>query len=483
MLIRVMLLIPDDELRRRVRRVLTEPDTVVDFLRGKRHFWERAARRNFDILIAHESTMPTNSTDCVDLVRELPDRPSIILLVDEDRAERRAQLLAVGVSSVLSGSLADEVLAGAIASELDRRRSEAEQLAGMAPEPSPRLADFSSRTPAMQAFMNMARRVADTDSSILIVGETGVGKEHLARAIHLAGERHRGPFIAINCGGLPESLMEAELFGHEAGAFTGATRARRGYFELAHGGTVFLDEIGEMPSHLQVKLLRVLQDREIHRLGSERSVRVDLRIIAATNRDLPEDMQEGRFRADLYYRLSVVTMIIPPLRERKADIPVLVRKAAARLAPKVGLHHAHVDSDAMRALTRYDWPGNIRELSNLIERALLLSEDGRIGLACLPGGLSRADGESPLDSLFSQRIPEPWLARPLRALRDDLVGSMERAYLRAWLERTGGRVDQTAAAAGIRTRTLFEKMKRYRLRKEDYRSRETADPGGDRTKP
>ena len=472
MLIRVMLLIPETALRRRIRGMLFGTDIVVDLLRGKKHFWQRAARRSFDMLVAHESTIADDLADGVDLVRELPDRPSIVLLVDENRAENQARFLTTGVNCVLYTGLDDGVLASAIQAELSRRRLGPEPMSRAPAPPVPQLSDFVSQCPAMRAFVGMAGRVAKTDSSVLIQGETGVGKEHLARAIHAAGRRRQGPFVAVNCGGLPESLMEAELFGHEVGAFTGATRGRRGYFELAHDGTVFLDEVGEMPVHLQVKLLRVLQEREIRRLGSERSIGVDIRVIAATNRDLVQDMQAGRFRSDLYYRLSVVTLTIPPLRDRKQDIPALVSWAAARLAPKIGLHQAHVSDGAMRVLIEYDWPGNIRELSNIIERALLLSEDGMVDVDCLPPGLAEPNAEADLGDLAGGQVPAGWLAKPLRQLREEIIGRVEKAYLSSWLEQTGGRIGRTARAAGIQPRTLFEKMKRYQLRKENYRSPE-----------
>jgi len=469
MLIRVVLLIPETAMRRRIRAILSGTDIVVDLLRGKRHFWERAARRSFDMLIAHESTISADLANSVDLVRELPDRPAIVLLVDEDRAGNQARFLATGVNCVLYTGLDDEVLASAIHAELSRRRVGLEPPSVSPAQPGPQLSDFVSQCPAMRAFVTMAGRVARTDSSVLIQGETGVGKEHLARAIHTAGQRRHGPFVAVNCGGLPESLMEAELFGHEAGAFTGATRGRRGYFELAHDGTIFLDEIGEVPPHLQVKLLRVLQEREIRRLGSERSVGVDIRVIAATNRDLVQDMQSGRFRSDLYYRLSVVTLTIPPLRDRKADIPALVNRAAERLAPRVGLHRARISDPAMRVLREYDWPGNIRELSNIVERALLLSEAGLVDVDCLPPGLAQSHQEADLGDLAGGQIPEVWLAKPLPQLRQEIIEHLERSYLSSWLDRTGGRVGRTARAAGIQPRTLFEKMKRYQLRKEHYR--------------
>ncbi|MFW6146253.1 MAG: sigma-54 interaction domain-containing protein [Planctomycetota bacterium] len=466
MLIRIMLLIPATDLRRRIRATVPREDTVVDLLRGEKHLWERAARRSFEVLIAHASTVAETPADSIALVRNLPENPSVVLLVEEDRAEAHSAFLAAGADRILYTGLRDEVLAGAIQAEIARRQRGYD---GESPAQPPLLSDFHSVVPSMQSLLHMADRVARTGSTILIQGETGVGKEHLARAIHAAGPRRAGPFVAINCGGLPESLMESELFGHEAGAFTGASRGRRGCFELAHAGTVFLDEIGEMPRHLQVKLLRVLHDHQVRRLGSERSLRVDVRVIAATNRDLAEEVADDNFRRDLYYRLSVVTLTLPPLRDRRADLPGLVERALARVAPRLALHHARISDAAMAALVRYDWPGNIRELHNILERALLLGEDGHIDIDGLPPGLAAASDPTHLGDLADGAIPAGWLERPLGEIHRELTDALERAYLHAWLTRTGGRIDRTADAAGIETRTLYAKMKRHALRKEDYK--------------
>jgi transcriptional regulator with PAS, ATPase and Fis domain len=413
--------------------------------------------------------MSANPADSVSLVRQLPENPSVILLVDDDRAEQQSDYLAAGVDCVLYSGLRDEALSGAIEAELTQR------LRVVAPTPArgflaePQLSDFQSDEPAMRRFLEMAHRVARTDSSVLILGETGVGKEHLAKAIHAGGKRQQGPFVAINCGALPESLMESELFGHDAGAFTGAARGRRGCFEQAHGGTVFLDEIAEMPVHLQVKLLRVLQDQEIRRLGSERSLHVDVRIMAATNRDPVEEVREGRFRRDLFYRLGVVTLTLPPLRDRRLDIPPLVKRTLDVLKPRLGIHAASVPDPVLKVLVNYDWPGNVRELSNILERALLLSDHGAISLGCLPTGLDNAMTRGRLENVRRDAIPDEWLSEPLPALCEDIIAQVEKAYLRAWLERTRGRVGRVAEAAGVQTRTLYEKMKLYQLDKADFR--------------
>jgi DNA-binding NtrC family response regulator len=325
----------------------------------------------------------------------------------------------------------------------------------------------------MRRLLELARRVSNTDTSLLVLGETGVGKEWLARAIHSEGARSALPFIAVNCAAVPETLLESELFGHERGAFTGAVRARRGCFELAHRGTLFLDEIGDIPVHLQAKLLRALQEREIQRLGAESSMRVDVRVIAATNQNLEVAIEDGLFRPDLFYRLSVVTLTIPPLRERREDIVPLVENYLEDFRQQMGrLDIEGIEESALEAMCNYEWPGNVRELINVVERAILLCDGEVITHEHLPdaiaGGLHpylQTEGSGDSSSAF-----EPLLGGALAEGRNQLVESFEREYLSRLLERTSGNIAETARTAGIDPRTLYNKMKAYDLRKEDFRA-------------
>ena len=346
---------------------------------------------------------------------------------------------------------------------------------------APRLDELFPRSPAAERLHRLAARVAKSDTSVLILGETGSGKDYLARALHREGPRSEGPFVAVNCGAVPESLLESELFGHEKGAFTGAVRERRGYFELAHLGTLFLDEIGEMSAHLQVKLLRALQDGEIQRLGGERPVLVDTRIIAATHRDLGAALDSGHFRRDLYYRLAVVTLRVPPLRERRSEIRELVEiyreKFAVRLArPEI----EGTTPEALEALENYAWPGNVRELINVIERAVLLSEGNEIGVEDLPeeilaepvtetGAETRAETGAASPAALDEWV-EAWLERPLEEGRTALGVEFERRYLERQLARHRGHLGQTAKAAGIDPRTLYNKMRHFGLEKESFKA-------------
>jgi transcriptional regulator with PAS, ATPase and Fis domain len=327
----------------------------------------------------------------------------------------------------------------------------------------PKLSDFVSKSCSMQIFINTVKKVIHCNSSLLILGETGVGKERLALAIHNESSRKRAPFIAVNCAALPENLLESELFGHEKGAFTGASRSRRGAFELAHNGTLFLDEIGDMPMHLQIKLLRAIQDKQFRRVGGEITVNVDARIIAATNRDLSLAVKSGIFRKDLFYRLSVITLTIPSLSERKEDIADLVHNYIKHLAPRIGVNVTAIDRYAMEALIAYNWPGNIRELINVVERALLLCEGDTISLAEIPEDICSKIQENSEENLFrelgmytSSLTDIPW-----KAVKNKMRDIVEKRYFLEMLEKHNGKVSDAAANAGVTPRAFYHKLSKY----------------------
>ena len=321
--------------------------------------------------------------------------------------------------------------------ELRRHRRHLEQLERLV---HPGFAEVRSR--AFQQVLELASRIAPFDSPVLITGESGTGKEVLARFIHERSARASGPFVAINCAALPESLLEAELFGHKAGAFTGAAKDRTGLFEEARKGTILLDEIGEMPPPLQAKLLRVLQEKEVLRLGENVPRPIDVRVLAATNRDMDAAVKQGAFREDLFYRLSVVEIRVPPLRDRPEDLLPLARFFVQSLAKKLKLPRLRLDATCLEHLQRYSWPGNIRELQNCLERAAMLSRDGLL----LPEGLPPAVREA--------REPQPAHAGSLQTLEET-----EREQIQAALRHTGGNRARAARLLGISTSTLWRKLR------------------------
>jgi two-component system, NtrC family, response regulator HydG len=301
---------------------------------------------------------------------------------------------------------------------------------------------IEARSKAFGAVLELATRIAPFDSSVLITGESGVGKEVVARLVHARSQRSRGPFLAINCGALPETLLDSELFGHKAGSFTGASSDHAGLFEAAGGGTLFLDEVGEVSHALQVKLLRVLQEREIRRVGESKGRKIDVRVLAATNRDLGEAMQKGQFREDLYYRLKVIEIAIPPLRDRQEDILPLARFFVERFQAKLKRPNLRLAASSINYLLNYPWPGNVRELENAIEHAAVLSRDGQITAEILPPSVQQG-GES---SAPSRSGPRP-------------LAEVERLHIQAVLKKCDGHRKKAAAALGISTATLWRKLK------------------------
>ncbi|HRC87818.1 MAG TPA: sigma-54 dependent transcriptional regulator, partial [Thermoanaerobaculia bacterium] len=395
------------------------------------------------LVVLDRSGIPGPPAEFISALRKLPDRPELLVLQEHEDPQDRTALLAAGCFAVISLDFSDPVLAQTLRALVSRRReSVINRLRAEQPDEHYHLSDFASASEGMQELLDLARRVAASDSSLLILGETGVGKEWLAHAIHTEGPRAQASFIGVNLAAVPDSLLESELFGHEKGAFTGAIRSRRGYFELAHRGTIFLDEIADMSPHLQAKLLRVLQERKIQRVGGEQTIEVDVRVMAATNRNLEEAIEKKEFRSDLYYRLGVVTLTVPPLRERREDIPALVMSYLTRFRLRLGRHAESVTDEALEALIDYAWPGNVRELINVMERAVLLCEGHQITLADLPDNIARrrrsaSDGELG-PSGAGLAVPQDWLSKPLKSVRKDVIIALERAYLAEQLKATGG---------------------------------------------
>lgn len=484
----VALALRDPALLQRLTEALGETAVSVQALDPDPDLWSRLETLPFDVLIVEGHAISAEVLEHLRARSGEASGPGVVVIGDASVAHsptERSRLVAAGVSRVLSTADNTEMLAVTIETLGYAEAGggqEGPEVGGQ--NAQPHLADFLSRSPYMRTFLDTVFKVSDADASLLITGETGVGKERLALAIHGESRRSAQPFVAVNCGALPEALLESELFGHEKGAFTGADARRVGRFEQAHGGTIFLDEIGEMPAHLQVKLLTVLQRHEIRRVGGTEPIQLDVRVMAATNRNVADDVASGKFREDLYYRLNVISLEIPALRERLEDLPDLVGIMIAHFresAPHCDV--VGIDADALNLLMQHSWPGNVRELVNVIERAMLLADGELITADLLPESL-RADIElTPQPPLQAARVapaasvlpagevalPPSWLNLSIKALRENAIDWAEAQYLRHLLEVNQGHIGATAKQAGISTRALYERLKRHNLDKNAFK--------------
>ena len=374
---RTKVLIVDDEkyIRETLRIILTDAGYEVVTASGGAEALNLVRNDIIDIVLTDYRMQEMNGVMVMEEVHKLD--PTIVTVIMSAYAEIRPAVEALkhGAFDYIEKVFSNEELLFVISRANEKRKLlEENSILSGGLEGLPERCGVVARSADMKRIMYTARRVAQTSANVLITGESGVGKDVIAGLIHQLGPRKSGPFVAVNCGAIPENLMEAELFGYEEGAYTGAVKSKKGKFELADGGTLFLDEIGEMPLALQVKLLRALQDREIYHIGAEKGTRVDIRIIAATNRNLEEAVSEKTFREDLFYRLNVVNLHIPPLRERREDIPAMAQTFLKEMSDEYGKRMEQLDFLAIESLVGYEWPGNVRELRNVIERAVVLAE-------------------------------------------------------------------------------------------------------------
>lgn len=414
--------------------VRATPDEAIEHLRVS----------VFDAVLLALPQADWSGQDLVETLRRTEPGTPLIVQTPASAAPEADGLRQAGAFQVICGDT--------ISPDLLRKAAESRAAGATSADASWRKL-IAGESRAIRRVTEIIRLVARRRCTVLIQGETGTGKEVIARAIHAASGRQ--PLVAVNCSALPESLLEAELFGHVRGAFTGAVNQRVGRFEQANGGTLFLDEIGEMPVSLQAKLLRVLQERELQRLGSSETVRVDIRVVAATNVDIQERVREGRFREDLYYRLNVVPMRLPPLRERMEDIPILVRYFLHRICREEGVAGKEVSADALLRLSRLEWPGNVRQLENAVEMAVALSGDRPM--------LDLADFPAP-DKLrpFPVRDAAPFIAVPDHGLDfEQTVGRIERSIVEQALRISGGNKTLAADLLRLKRTTLAAKLKTW----------------------
>jgi two-component system response regulator AtoC len=470
MLLRLVLSVESKELEDHFQDHFTQADVRVECLGHLKNPFQKALRTSGDIFIISTHMIPDPIESGIAVLNDLPENPTIIILHDSDSAREQADLVTSGADVVLFAGLPVKNLIEAIESTLEARRQLVQKnWQGRRPTRQETMGSFMSESPQMKILMDTVEKIVPSNAPVLILGETGVGKEHLAKVLHNEGPRSSGPFVAVNCAALPEQLLESELFGHEVGAFTGAVRTRRGAFEMAHGGTILLDEIGELPLHLQVKLLRVLQEYEVQPVGSEKSTWVDIRVIATTNRDVEEDVKNGTFRKDLYYRLSVLTLTVPPLRNRREDIPALIDHYMDLFCVRLNKEVSGITDNALIAMEQYRWPGNVRELINVIERSIILCQGERITLRDLPQGISKK-GEGPgLYPVLVEMIENDWRGQTLPEVKTQVVDMVERAYIQRILAKTQGKIGAAAQKTGIHPRGLYNKMKQFGFHKEDFK--------------
>jgi len=464
---RRVLIVDDEEvickyLRRALRKSL---DCEASYCLSGPAALEELARAPYSV-VATDLKMPgMDGLELLERVKSEHPEVSVVMMTAHGSLETAVRAMKLGASDYVTKPFRSEEFCLVIEKVLKERRL-LDEIAQLRRELARqyRFENMISQDPKMREIFATIARVAATDATVLISGETGTGKELVARAIHYNSPRREARFMAINCGAFPETLLESELFGHEQGAFTGAVATKPGIFEVTDGGTLLLDEIGNIGPAMQVKLLRVLETMEFKRVGGTDTRRADVRIVAATHVDLAEAVENGTFRQDLYYRINVVPIHLPPLRERLGDVPLLVEHFIRMHGPKINPRVQDISREAIRKLMRYSWPGNIRQLEHVIQRALVLSEGPTLQPDDIPleEGEQEAEQQAPAFS-FNEQLP-------LDEIKDQMIEQLERAYLDRVLRLHSGNIRRTAEHAGLSERSIYEKLKKYELDRRAYKS-------------
>ena len=419
----------------------------------------RAASGDVDVVISDLRLGRESGLDLLRAVKEQAPATEVVMVTAFATTENAIQAMKLGAYDYLLKPFKVDEISLVVEKALEHRTLVAENRALRHRAGLPREQEIIGRSPAIQEVRQLVEKVAAARTTILLLGESGTGKEVVARAIHVRGGRQDQPFVAINCGAIPEGLIESELFGHEKGAFTGAVDAKPGLFEVAGSGTLFLDEVGDLPAPVQVRLLRALQERRVRRVGGSRDLPVAARILAATNRDLGVEVEKGRFREDLYYRLNVIQIRLPPLRERREDVPLFLAHFLERFGAEYGRAPPRLSAEAERLLLAHPWPGNVRELANVVERAIALSEGDEVDAAVLPPDLrGRAEGSAAAARAVT--LPEGGI--DLQAHLD----AVERALIEQALARTGGVKTEAAHLLSLTFRSLRYRLAKYGMRGE-----------------
>ncbi len=420
----ILIVDDDSQMRIALREAVKSLGYSADVVESGASALRRLKEKGYSLVITDMKMPGMDGIALIREIRRIAGAIPVLVITGYATVENAVNAMKSGATDYIMKPFSIEILKRAIESVLEGKGFHEEEIITANPE--------------MKRILTIADHLAMSDITVLITGESGTGKELLARYIYRRSKRAHGPFVAVNCAAIPENLLESELFGYEKGAFTGAHETKKGRFELAHGGVLLLDEIGEMPLHLQAKLLRVLQERSIERLGSTRSISIDVRVIATTNRDLPSEIREGRFREDLYYRLNVFPIKLPPLRERPEDIQLLSKRFLERFSREVGKDIRGFSEEAMEILLKRPWRGNVRELENVIQRAVFLCNREVI---------------EPGDLMLEDSIQYPKLGR---------IREIERELILRTLEETGGNKTLAAKILGVSVRTIRNKLNQYR---------------------
>jgi DNA-binding NtrC family response regulator len=449
-----MVLVVDDEknIQLTLSRALSLEGYAVETAGGGREALEKIAALPVDVVVMDVRMPDLDGLAVLERARQTRPGLPFVVMSGHGSLETVRGAFKLGAFDYLEKPITEkEKLLVAVKNAL-RLRSLAEENAELRREAGPQ--EMIGRSPAMVRLHELVRRAAPSEGRVLLTGENGTGKELVARAIHEQSRRHERPFVKLNCAAVPAELIESELFGHEKGAFTGAVAARKGKFELADGGTLFLDEVGDMPAAMQAKVLRVLQEGEFERVGGQATLRVDVRVVAATNKDLAEEVRAGRFREDLFYRLNVVPVHAPPLRERREDVPALASRFLEEACARNGRRPMALSRDALAVLQAHDWPGNVRELRNLVERIAILCDGPEIG------------AEDVASVIPGARRPRAERYRGGASFHE-LVEEAEREILLGALSKHGENISETARALGLERSHLYKKMRALGLKRSE----------------
>ena len=435
------------------------PDVELALEQRAERAAERLGREAFDLLVTDVRMPSVGGLDLVRLARERDPEMPCLVFTAYPSVESAVEAMKLGASDYLAKPFLPEDLLKRAGRLLEARRlGDENRLLERQLERDYGFDELVGRSPVMTSVFETIRRVAPIEADVLILGETGTGKELVARSIHKRSRRCAGRFVPVDCGAIPEDLLESEFFGHERGAFTGAHTRSLGLVEFAHEGTFFLDEIGELSQRLQAKLLRVLQERTIRRVGGREEVPVNVRIVAATSRNLAEEVKQGRFREDLFYRVNVARVDLPPLRERREDVPLLVERFVERFAAEMGKEGVLVDPEVVEVLSRYPWPGNVRELQNVLKRALAMARHATLSVEDLPDEVVVAAGQ-----------PTTGEAAGFFHLREQRMAAFEREYFASLLRASNGDVSRAARDARVPRGTFYRLLKKLGLEPAAFR--------------